>query len=99
MKLWSLQYNESNLDNFPQICYKGIVLPVTKEVLLVNELFKIFYLTCRDAKQQIKEIELNKFELPYKKLYELVFPPKNVEFHTEYFIDLLNLFSIELENF
>lgn len=99
MKLWSLQYNESNLDNFPQICYKGIELPVTKEELLVNELFKIFYLTCRDAKQQIKEIELNKFELPYKKLYELVFPPKNVEFHTEYFIDLLNLFSIELENF
>lgn len=99
MKLWSLQYNESNLDNFPQICYKGIELPITKEELLVNELFKIFYLTCRDAKQQIKEIELNKFELPYKKLYELVFPPKNVEFHTEYFIDLLNLFSIELENF
>lgn len=99
MKLWSLQYNESNLDNFPQICYKGIELPVTKEELLVNELFKIFYLTCRDTKQQIKEIELNKFELPYKKLYELVFPPKNVEFHTEYFIDLLNLFSIELENF
>lgn len=99
MKLWSLQYNESNLDNFPQICYKGIELPITKEELLVNELFKIFYLTCRDDKQQIKEIELNKFELPYKKLYELVFPPKNVEFHTEYFIDLLNLFSIELENF
>ena len=70
MKLWSLQYNESNLDNFPQICYKGIELPITKEELLVNELFKIFYLTCRDAKQQIKEIELNKFELPYKKLYE-----------------------------
>ena len=99
MKLWTLQFNESNLVNFPQICYKGIEISQDKEEFLINEIFKIFYLTHRDAKQQIKEIELNKFELPYKKLYELVFPPKNVEFHTEYFIDLLNLFSIELENF
>ena len=100
----NITYELRNLCNMIIIClqkysYHGIEISQDKEEFLTNEIFKIFYLTHRDAKQQIKEIELNKFELPYKKLYELVFPPKNVEFHTEYFIDLLNLFSIELENF
>ena len=45
MKLWTLQFNESNLDNFPQICYKGIEISQDKEEFLTNEIFKIFYLT------------------------------------------------------
>lgn len=99
MKLWTMRFDESRLDNFPQVCYKGTEINPNKESSLVKEIFRIFYLTHRDSKDKIKIIENNKLELPYKNLYNMVFPPKKVEFETEYFVDLLNLFSIELEGF
>lgn len=98
MKLWSLGLDNNNLDNFPQVLYKNKPITIEQEMKLTHEIFKIFYLTHRDKKNQIRVIENYKNELPFKDLYNLVFPDKNVEFHTEYLVDLLNLFCIELEN-
>ena len=98
MKLWSIGYDENQKDNFPQVIFKSQVIPIEQEAKLVNEIFRIFYLVHRDAKHEIKEIEKNKKELPYRKLYNMVFPIKEFEFETEYLVELLNLFNIELNN-
>lgn len=98
MKLWTLEYNEENKTNFPQVLYKGIEVDAALKVKIIQELFRIFYLTHRDARARIKEIERNTKELPYAGLYDLILPPKQVEFQKEYLIDLLNYFSMEIDN-
>lgn len=98
MKLWSLEYNEEKKLNFPQLMYKGKEVDSSVKLTLLREIFKLFYLTHRDSKDKIKEIE-NKAStvLPYEGLYNLILPPKNVEFQKEYLVDLLNYFSIEID--
>ncbi len=98
MKLWTLEYNECIKDNFPQVMYKGKVVDQSTKVKVLRELFNLFYLTHRDARTKIKEIESNVNELPYQKLYELILPPKQAEFQKEYLVDLLNYFSVEINN-
>jgi hypothetical protein len=98
MKLWTLEYNEDNKANFPQVMYKGREIKPDMKFKIIQELFRIFYLTHRDAKNKIKEIEKNNQELPYGGLYNLILPPKEVEFQKEYLIDLLNYFSMEIDN-
>ena len=66
------------------------------EFKLREEIFKIFYLTHRDNKKKIKEIEENFDNEAYRLLYEMVFPPKLVKHQNEYLVDLLNLFSVEI---
>lgn len=95
MKIWSISFNERDLENFPQIIYKNRPITIEEETYLTNKIFEIFLLTHRDAKQTIMEIK-NIHSFPYKKLHNLVFPDPNYEFATEYFIDILNLFSIEI---
>lgn len=99
MQLWSLSFDEMNLNNFPQICYKNNAITIEQENMLVLEIFKIFYLTNNNQKEKIKIIESNHMALPYESLFNMIYPPKQVEFHTEYLIDLLNLFCVELETF
>lgn len=98
MKLWTLEYNEENKVNFPQVMYKGHEIDASLKVKVIQELFRIFYLTHRDARAKIKEIEQNNQELPYCGLYTLILPPKEVEFQKEYLVDLLNYFSMEIDN-
>lgn len=98
MKLWTLEYNDENKYNFPQLIYKGVEVNSHIEVKLIKELFRLFYVTHIDEKAKIKELEQNNNLSPYKELYELILPPKNVEFQKEYLVDLLNFFSIEIEN-
>lgn len=94
--MWSVGYDESQRENFPQIVYRNNSITFDQEVKFVKEIFKIFYLIHRDAKKDIEAIERNKKELPYKKLYQLVYPlKKEFEFETEYLVELLNLFQIE----
>jgi hypothetical protein len=100
MKLWSLGFDEDQKKNFPQVLYKGKEINLTIETRLVKEIFKIFYLTHRDEHKKIKEIEKNvKHTLPYKELYHMVKPPKKAEFYTEYLVDLLNIFSVEIDDY
>ena len=99
MKVWSIGYDENRKDNFPQVVYKDHPISIEQEASLVNEIFKIFYLIHRDAKKDIEKIEMNKKELPYRKLYDLVFSnKKEFEFETEYLVELLNIFHVELHN-
>lgn len=98
MKLWTLEYNEENLVNFPQVMYKGKEVDSSVKLTLIQELFKLFYLTHRDARDKIKEIENKSGSvLPYEGLYNLILPPKKTEFQKEYLVDLLNYFSIEID--
>ena len=98
MKLWTLEYNEDDKINFPQVMYKGYKIDNTIKIKIIKELFRIFYLTHRDARNKIKDIEKNNKELPYEGLYALIFPPKTVEFQKEYLIELLNYFNMEIDN-
>ena len=95
--MWSAGYDENQRENFPQVVYRSNIITIEQEAKMLKEIFKIFYLVHRDAKEDIRVIEGNKTELPYSKLYNLVFPTeKEFEFETEYLIALLNLFHVEL---
>src|SRR5574344_1851755 len=54
MKLWTLEYSEENLVNFPQVMYKGKEVDSSVKLTLIQELFKLFYLTHRDAREKLK---------------------------------------------
>jgi len=100
MKLWSIAYDEELKNiNFPQVVYKSFSIPIELETKLVNRIFQIFYLTHQDARREIEAIAKNKTELPYRKLYNLIFhKTENYEFETEYLVALLNFFNIELND-
>lgn len=99
MRMWTLTYDENKLDNFPQVLYKGNEINIEMETKLLKDIFKIFYLTHRDEHDKIKSIENNtKKVLPYKDLLELIVPGVELEFETEYFVELLNYFNIEIDN-
>lgn len=96
MILWSLNYNDNS--TVPTIFYKMVNININDviEKKLEEEIFRIFYLTHRDAKSKIKAIKNNE-ENTYKHLYELLFPPKKVKNKFEYLVYLLNVFTIEIE--
>jgi hypothetical protein len=97
MKLWAIgTFNEDD-DNFQQIIYKFYPVSIEQEIKLVDKIFKLFYLNHRDAKKEIEKIEKNKNDLPYRKLYTLIFPEEDELSETEYLVALLNFFNIELE--
>ena len=98
MRFWSLQYDENNKLDFPQILYKGFVISHDVKFKALKQIFKIFYLTHRDCKKQIKEIESNSSTLPYYELYKMILPPKDVEFQKEYLVDLLNYFNLNIDD-
>lgn len=99
MRIWTLGYDKEKKDNFPQVLYKGEEIDICTETKLLRQLFKIFYLTHRDKREAIKIIEKNaRDELPYSYLLELIVPGIEMEFETEYLVELLNYFSIEINS-
>lgn len=96
MKLWSVGYSTDHLDNFPQVVYKNKIITIEQEAQLVDKVFQIMLLTHRDAHRLIAEIKDNRRQLPYRDLYELVYPPIELEFQVQYFVELLNLLEIEM---
>jgi len=96
MKLWNTKFDEGMKDNFPQIVYKNRLINLEEETFLTNKLFNLFLLTHRDKHKEIKEIQKNKIELPYMKLSNLI-QSVEFEFQTEYMVNLLNYFSVEVD--
>lgn len=96
MKLWNTKFDESMKDNFPQIVYKNKIINIEEETFLTNKLFNLFLLTHRDKHTEIKIIQQNKTELPYKALSKLI-QEVDFEFQTEYMVNLLNYFSVEVD--
>lgn len=99
MKIWSLNYDENQKDNFPQLMYKGTrTLTIDEETAITNRVLKMITLTHRDELKRISEIINNKDELPFQELYVLIYDnDPEFEFQTEYFVELLNLFKVEVE--
>lgn len=100
MKLWTLTYNENIKENFPQIRYKGNrIITSTEQATLTNKLFGIIQLTNRDNLKEIRMVIDEFDELPFKALYNIIFNDQdpNFEFQTEYMVEMLNLFQVELE--
>jgi len=101
MKLWSLTYDENLKNNFPQIIYKGDrIITSTEQSILTTKLYKVIQLTNRDSLKEIRMIIEDCDELPFKSLYNIMFDSQdpNFEFQTEYMVEMLNLFQVELEN-
>lgn len=97
MILWTLNYKEN--ESIPTTYYKIVKFDITEDIeqKLEKEIFRLFYLTHRDAKVKIEEIENKTDNDKCKELYELLFRPKRVKHRIEYLLSLLNLFSIEIE--
>jgi len=93
MKLWSIEYDEKN-DDVPKIFCKNNEVHTDIEIIYRQQIFNCFYLTHRDFKKKIENIEFDIFASTYKELYILIFPQKKVKHQIEYLIDLLNLFDI-----
>ncbi len=96
MKLWDIKFDEGKKYNFPQIVYKNRLINIDEETFLTNKLFNLFLLTHRDKHSEIKEIQKDKTELPYRKLANLI-TETNFEFETQYMVYLLNYFSVEVD--
>lgn len=99
MKLWTVSFDENQKNNFPQIIYKGFkTISADEQAKLTPKIYKIIQLTNRDKLQYINDIIKNSNELPFKALYKLIFEKElnNLEFQTEYLVEFLNLFQIEL---
>jgi hypothetical protein len=96
MKLWDTRYDEGEKHNFPQIVYKNRLINIEEETFLTNKLFNLFLLTHRDKHTEIKIIQKDKTELPYRKLSNLIIE-MDLEFETEYMVHLLNYFNIEVD--
>ena len=96
MKLWDIRYDEKEKHNFPQIVYKNRLINIDEETFLTNKLFSLFLLTHRDKRSEIKAIQQDKTELPYRKLSSLILD-LDLEFETEYMVYLLNYFSVEVD--
>ena len=94
MKLWSLNYNVVMRNDFPQLMYKELYIPVEDQVKLTHELFNIFLLTHRDNREKILKLKHRMNELPYKELHNMILPDPNYEFSTEYLVDMLNIFEV-----
>lgn len=96
MKIWDTRFDESKKANFPQIVYKNRLINIEEETFLTNKLFNLFLLTHRDKHLDIKAIQQNKTELPYRKLSNLILDIE-LEFETEYMVYLLNYFGVEVD--
>lgn len=97
MKVWDIVYYSDKPNTTPAVLYKGNLFNLKLESKLREEVFNYFYLTHRDKKKEIKELEEIFNNNTYKNLYEMVFPPKKVKHRFEYLVDLLNLFEIEID--
>jgi hypothetical protein len=100
MKIWSLAYDENEKYNFPQIVYKGVrVITSDEQANLTTKIYKMLKLTHRDRLTDINMIIDNGDELPFKSLYNIVYPGQDpdLEFQTEYMVELLNLFQVEID--
>lgn len=103
MKLWTIEYDKNNKTNFPQIVYKGNrVITADEQAALTLKLFRVIKLTNRDKLGEITSVIdecYDSQELPFKALYNIVFGSNqlDLEFQTEYMVELLNTVQIELE--
>lgn len=97
MKVWDIVYYNNKSNTTPAVLYKGNLFNLKLESKLRGEVFNYFYLTHRDKKNEIKELEENFDNNSYKQLYNMVYPPKKVKHRFEYLVALLNLFGIEID--
>ena len=100
MRLWTLRYDETQKDNFPQIIYKGHkVISNDEQSNLTKQIYKVLELTCRDQIKDIREAISKTDELPFKRIHNLIYPGQDpeLEFQTEYMVEFLNIFQIEID--